>query len=304
MKRLLIGLALLGTARVEAREPGSGAAFLRIDPSARTAAMGGAFTALADDVNAIHYNPGGLAALVRREFGATHAEWLLGTKYDSLGFVQPTRFGALGLGLCRLASGGIEGRAADRSASGGFEASDTAVIVGLGRTAGLFGSGTTGLGGNLKYLESRLGPDKASTLAVDIGATHRLDGRPLSVGAAVLNLGRGMRFVDQTDPLPLTVSVGAALKVGGGLQLALDLRHEPYDRRTDLGLGTEYALLPAVTVRAGYASLTPSGAGGSPLAGLGGGFGIKQRDYRADYTLTPFGALGNAQRLSLGARFR
>ncbi len=39
------------------------------------------------------------------------------------------------------------------------------------------------------------------------------------------------------------------------------------------------------------------------LSGLGGGFGLKMGKYRADYTFTPFGALGNAQRISLGARF-
>ena len=39
------------------------------------------------------------------------------------------------------------------------------------------------------------------------------------------------------------------------------------------------------------------------LGGLGAGLGISGRSYRADYTFTPFGALGNVQRLSLGAKF-
>ncbi|MBI5242169.1 MAG: hypothetical protein HY922_00635, partial [Elusimicrobia bacterium] len=45
-------------------------------------------------------------------------------------------------------------------------------------------------------------------------------------------------------------------------------------------------------------------SGGSmPLGGFGGGFGLKFGNYRADYTFTPFGELGNAQRISLGCRF-
>ncbi len=39
------------------------------------------------------------------------------------------------------------------------------------------------------------------------------------------------------------------------------------------------------------------------LTGLGGGSGLKIGKYRADYTFTPFGVLGNAQRISLGARW-
>ena len=44
----------------------TGAAFLKIGTGARPAALGGAYTALADDVNAIYYNPGALARLQRR----------------------------------------------------------------------------------------------------------------------------------------------------------------------------------------------------------------------------------------------
>ncbi|MDI6840264.1 MAG: hypothetical protein QMD71_05385 [bacterium] len=38
-----------------------GAQFLLIAPGAKAAAMGSAFTALADDATAIYYNPGALA---------------------------------------------------------------------------------------------------------------------------------------------------------------------------------------------------------------------------------------------------
>ena len=102
--------------------------------------------------------------------------------------------------------------------------------------------------------------------------------------------------------LALTLSLGGSYRLAGAMRLALDVRHEPYDRRTDVGIGTEYALLSTLSLRAGYASLAPAGAGG-PFSGLGGGFGLKIGSYRADYTITPFGALGNAHRISLGVRF-
>jgi hypothetical protein len=104
------------------------------------------------------------------------------------------------------------------------------------------------------------------------------------------------------------LAFGTAYRLGGLLHLAVDVRHEPYDKRTEVGVGTEYALLPVFAVRAGYASQaarTISSTSSSPigLGGLGGGFGLKLGNYRADYTFTPFGELGNVQRISLGARW-
>lgn len=288
----------------------SGAAFLKIGTGARPAALGSAYTAVADDVDALYYNPGGLARLKRRDLGATHAQWLLDTKFDFVGYAHPTSLGTFGLGVTRLTAGRFEGRGADRQAVGGFTASDTAYTVGYSRvlSAPVFGNGSTSLGGNLKLLQSTLGAYSASAVAFDLGAQHRFAHRPISLGVSVLNMGQGMRFLDQTDPLPLTLAAGAAYRFGGALQLALDVRREVYDARTEVGIGTEYAFLPSLSLRAGYASgsAISSNGGGGPaavLGGMGAGIGIHMRDYRADYTFAPFGELGNVQRISLGARF-
>lgn len=277
----------------------TGAAFLKIDAGARPAALGGAYTAMADDVNALYYNPGGLPLMTRREMGATHAQWLLGSKFDAVGFAQPTRMGVFGLGLARLGTGSQEARDADGRLQGSLDAADTAYTLGFGRAV----AGRTSLGASVKYLESRIGSDRASAFALDLGVMRRFGAAPLTLGFSVLNLGRGIRFLDQVDPLPLTVSLGGAYRLAGALNLAMDLRHEPYARRSDVGIGTEYAVLGRLALRAGYATSAPAGAMDSSFAGLGGGLGLRLGDYRADYTFTPFGLLGNVQRLSLGARW-
>ncbi len=281
----------------------SGAAFLKIGTGARPTAMGGAYTALSTDINALYYNPGALSRLTQKELGATHTEWLLGTTFDFVGYAHPTANGTFGVGLTRLGTGKIEGR----SAAASFEASDTAYTVGYSRGVGDVLLGNLSLGGNIKYLQSSIAGYSAQTVAFDLGAQHQIDGRPLSLGFSVLNIGKGMKFLDQTDPLPLTFAAGAAYRFAGTLQVAFDVRHEVHDNRTDIGIGSEYALVKNFTLRAGYASSVANAAGGGGavggLTGLGGGFGLKIGKYRADYTFTPFGALGNAQRISLGARF-
>src|SRR5207302_10246043 len=52
----------------------SGAAFLKIGPGARPAAMGEAFTGVADDIHAIYWNPAGLATLRSPELTGMHME--------------------------------------------------------------------------------------------------------------------------------------------------------------------------------------------------------------------------------------
>lgn len=283
----------------------SGASFLKIGTGARPAALGGAYTAIAGDVDAMYYNPGGLAHLSKRELGATHAQWLLGTRFDFIGFAQPTAHGIFGLGVTRLASGGQEGRDANRRATGGFAAADTAYTLSYSRR--LPDMRSSSAGANFKLLRSEIGGYSAQTVAVDLGVQRRFSDKPLSLGAAVLNIGRGMKFMEQRDQLPLTLSLGAAYRIAGPLNAALDIRREIHDQRTDIGIGTEYALLPSFALRMGYASQYTGRSGGSSalgaLGGLGAGLGISRKGYRADYTFTPFGDLGNVQRLSLGARF-
>ena len=134
---------------------------------------------------------------------------------------------------------------------------------------------------------------------MDLGARHQVAGSPLALGVSVVNIGPGMKFLNQRDPLPLTLAVGAAYRLGGVFNLALDVRREVNDKRTEIGIGTEYAVLSSLSLRVGYASQSArtSGSGG------GAGLGINTRRFRADYTFTPFGQLGNVQRVSLGARW-
>jgi hypothetical protein len=304
MRRLLAlaAAALIAVPPRAAASAVSGAAFLKIGSGARPAALGEAYTAVANDVDALYYNPGGLARLERPEVGATHALWLLDTTFDFVGYAHPTPAGTFGLGVTRLATGTQEGRSADRARTSGFDASDTAVTASFGRRGPFSG---TGLGANLKYLQSRIGSYSATAFAMDFGLIRTVPGTEFSMGASVLNVGRGMRFLEQVDPLPLTFAAGAAYRFAGVLQVAVDFRHEPYDKRSTFGIGTEYALFRGISLRGGYASSVASAGGeGAPLfEGLGAGLGMRLGRYRFDYTLTPFGALGNAQRISIGARF-
>lgn len=319
MKRLrlifvfILGFAALFDFPLPARADGTGAAFLKIGMGARPTGMGNAFTAVANDINSITWNPAGLSLLNKKEFGAMHAELFADTRYDFIGYAQPLAgrtggadYGTIGFAVQYLSQGTIEGRSADRRAAGEFSGSDKVFNMAFSRR---FNSSLL-FGANLKYLNSSIENESARTFALDIGGMYRfLPG--FMAGFAVQNIGPGIKFIDQRNSLPLTLAIGAGYEIGAGLLLALDVKNRPNDNKTIVSMGTEYAVFSALSLRAGYLAAPAGSISGNGIAanifgdmsGLGAGLGLKAFGYSLDYAFMPFGELGNVQRISLGARF-
>lgn len=299
---------LLASGLAQVAVAGETAAFLKVGVGARALGMGGAHTAIANDVNAMGWNPGGLAGLSKRELGIMDAELSNDVRLDFLGYAQPLSYGTLGVGALRLSQGTIESRDASGKLNGSFTAADTALNVSYG--ARLW-SGAQ-LGGNVKVIQSQIANASAQTYAVDVGGMQQLARRGLGVpivAFAVQNLGPGMKFLDQTSQLPLTAALGLGYRLPAGLTLAVDYKHRPYSHTSEISVGTEYSLFSNFALRGGYGSAQSGGTaatsarGAAALNGVAMGFGVKVYGYSLDYAITPFGELGNVQRFSLGARF-
>ncbi len=61
----------------------AGFSFLKVTQSARTAAMGDAYTAVATDINSIYWNPAGLVHLTRPTFALSYNDWMVESKFYS-----------------------------------------------------------------------------------------------------------------------------------------------------------------------------------------------------------------------------
>lgn len=284
------------------------AAFLKIGVGARAAAMGGAYTAAADDVDAIAWNPAGLAGVQKRELGATHMELLAGTRYEFLGYAHPTSLGAFAAALSYLSHASIPGRDVNGAPTGRFDAWDGS--VGAAYAVGLAGLPGASFGAGVKYVRSELAEARAQSVAVDLGVRYEapelVGPGSLIAAAAVQNLGRGMRFLSERSRLPLTAAFGLGYRLPAGLLITIDYKHRPEALSSELSAGTEFSFIPQLALRAGYDSHIARRGGvgdSSPVRGFAAGFGIRVLDYSLDYALTPFGELGRVQRFSLGARF-
>ena len=134
---MLIGAALaLGAVASSARAAataGQAGSFLQQQPGARGAALGGARTALTDDSSSLHWNPAGLARLVKPEGAATHVTLFEDTSYDFLAGGFPVRkWGGFAGGFIRQCSGGFERRANRNEASTTFSISQSAWVSSWG----------------------------------------------------------------------------------------------------------------------------------------------------------------------------
>jgi len=281
----------------------SGAEFLRIDTDARAGAMSSAGAASASGISALNYNPAGLASMVKGEAALSHSAWYLGSSHDfaGAGFTLPGSQGwKMGLSFTRLSSGDIEGRSASRGRSGGYAAYDQAAGLALARNYGPYS-----MGGTVKYIESSIAGIKGRGYAVDLGMKRGLKGIPASVGLSVQNLGTGITYISQREKLPLSVNAGIAFMPVQGFMLNFDAKRYVYDKYTAYSVGTEYVLfggpgsMSGLSLRGGINGGARQGAAGSFSAGAG----VRVMNAELDYSMSPEGALGGIQQITLKKKF-
>jgi len=285
----------------------TGAAFLKFGVGARPVSMGSAFVAVADDANAIYWNPAGLAGLEKREISAMHTEWITDIRYDFLGYVHPaSRLGTFAGSFSYLSMGEMERRGENREKlSGGFTAYDLAVALSYSRALNQM----MNLGVNLRFIQQKIENEDAYGIAFDLGGIYKVPVKGLSLGFTLQNLGPKMKFINEPYSLPLTLTVGAGYRFVPGLTLALDVKHQLIEKRTTLSFGTEYWPFSLLALRAGYVGRLLSSIVDrrdekiGDLLGLGAGVGLRLFGYQMDYSFVPFGDLGETHRVSFSAKF-
>jgi hypothetical protein len=295
-KRLLLA-ALLALTGVSARAAET-AAFLDIGAGARYLALGSAGAALAGDVNALYWNPAGLASVDEREASASHAELSQTVRHDFLAYAQPTSVGTFAGGFTYLSQSAIEGRDALGHPAADFHAADAAVSLAFARQTDL-----ADFGGTLKAVQSHIGSAQAETVAFDLGARKRLDAWTL--GAALRNAGPGLKYDAQRNDLPLRLELGAAYKISGRHTLTAQWSNGPRGSGNDFGFGGEYAAVAGVALRAGYTtrSSLAGGSGFDAARGLTLGVGFSRKEWALDYAAVPMGELGASHRFTLSWRW-
>jgi hypothetical protein len=304
-----LALGLLAAAPMPARAGSeTGFSFLTLPAGARAAALGGAFTSVADDPSAVFWNPAGIAA--RSPVAAGGEIAVSGVHHESIQNFRQELVAAtwrkvddgLSLGFNSHYTGRLE--AADELGNplGAFGVSDFAIAAGYATTA------TSGvrLGGSIGWLSESIAGTSASTLTFSLGglyAPSALDG--LTVGLAVRNLGGSPTFPTATGGTgealsqPRTLAGGASLaNTSGTLRWLVAGELSQVDgESTEARLGLEIAPAPSLALRAGWMF-------GQDAADLTAGAGVVVGRVAFDYAFVPYhDDLGSSHRAGLTAHF-
>lgn len=277
---------------------------------ARALALSGAFVAVADDVSALFWNPGGLARIEQIEISAMHIELFFDTPYDFIGAAYPLLdWGTFALGAVRVGTEGIVMRNEQAGLIGRGEGSldRHEFLVGFGRKFPLgFKVGMT-----VKLDQQRLLGDFASGVGLDIGLLYHLPGEQfaqlsgisaidwnnLIFGFTLQNVvGSQLRINEAVDVLPLNYKAGMAYQYEHrdtfNQRFLLTGSWEKSTWRAGrLAMGLEYSILDFAALRGGISSMAWTVGAGIQYAGVG-----------LDYALSGE-ALGLSHRFSLAYRF-
>jgi hypothetical protein len=298
----------------------SGAAFLTEGADARAAGMGNAVGASADDASGVYWNPADLAGLHYRDATFTHTASYQNTFYDFLAYAQPIevrggtgrerdlapdQLGTIAVSIQYQNAGKLaEVDNTGAPTGGSFTPQDFAATIGWG--AELLRGLDAGV--SVKYVSSQI-EQSAATGAADFGARWRVQIPGTEIGyalsAAARNIGAPLKFYNQSDPLPMIITIGQALHPIHSVTVDVDV-NLPRDASPYVSCGAEWRapMTEGVTaaLRAGYDGRLSSGdLGGTTGITFGGGLGFRRFGF--DYAWTPAGALGNIQKLSLTYRF-
>ena len=219
------------------------AVFDDYQPSARARAMGGAFTAVADDINTLFYNPAGLAGsnhAVKIGFANLYNQQFTEYKTAAAGLQLPKKLGALAIGARML----------DVAFEDVTLSSEQVWSLAHGFTLQKDIHSTINLGYALNYYNLSFDGEKDdSALGIDLGVTALLHGRT-KLGFAISNLTKAkMGFENQID-LPSKLALGVAYVPYDGVTTTVEVKKD-FAADTEFMGGVEAKLFEPLAIRFG-----------------------------------------------------
>lgn len=170
----------------------AGAQELRIPVSARGLALGDGFIADVAGVEALYYNPAGIANLRSVEAYFSHLEYIADMDVNYVGAVARTRFGTIGASVDVLSIGDIIETTEEQPEGTGRIFSPNFTVVGL--SYGRFLTDVVSVGGTVKLINERILQETASGVSFDVGIQYAPGWKSLRVGLLLKNFGPDMRF--------------------------------------------------------------------------------------------------------------
>lgn len=264
-------------------EAGSnGFTLLKIEVDARAAAMGGAYTAIADDASATFWNPAGLAGATAKSFNIMyHAVFAdISQEFAAAHLLTGKHNLALSVNLLTFNDIEIRGDIPTEEPSGTTEAMNFVGMISYATY--LFEDYAVGV--NLKYLFEKYYLERASGWAIDLGVKKKNVIVGVDLGVTIQNLGKMSELKLESTPLPLIISGGLGYTVpveilGNSPLLAADIQYIK-DEDVYYRFGSQLDLFTYFVARIGWIA---GNAKNEPTFG----FGLNYSNLHLDYSYSP-----------------
>lgn len=269
--------------------------FLRSAVSVRASGLAEAYTAVADDENAILYNPAGLANIAATSFSLNHTEWLEDIRFDNLIFAYKFNYKlSAAFSFAHMWLPAIQGK--DQFGNNTNDINISSSIIQLGVAYKVHPS--MYLGAGMKYFNDKLADNSASGLAFDAGFYMYTAVRGLTFGLSAQNIGGKVKYINSRQKIPFTYRAGLAYKISRlPLNFSLDFVKST-DTENYFNFGTEYIFDNKYSIQAGNQfrqnnTFTPS---------FGAGLKIKDQ-YNLFYSFASPSELGSTHRIGIKFEF-
>ena len=294
--------------------PATTFSFLRLEPSARAASLGGAFSAIyGDDINALFYNPALLNEEMHRAISLSYLNHLGGV---NAGFIAHGRhldgLGTIGAGIRFVGWGDMTGYDELGEETEDFGASSTALTLSFARSD----DPRLRYGANIHAAFSRIESYGATAIAADAGLAYHLPESQLTLSASINNIGVVASSIGSVrDELPVDVRIGFAKRLQYvPLMISITgynlnrIGEEPAggnafgDAMRHIALGGEFQFTDAFQLRVGYNHRRHQDLkmkSRLDLAGFGAGFGIGISRIRFDYAFNSWSSLGGLHQFTV-----
>ena len=328
---VILFLSVAFTTFAQTQKTGTTAAqVLKFNVGPRAIGMGGAFTAVADDITSMYWNPGGTANIQTNEAFFNHTTLYADVRHDFAAIASNlSGFGTIGAFVSVLSMDEMLVRTEERPEGTGEFFNAGAIVLGINFSRYL--TENFAIGANLKYINESIWHMDATGFGIDIGTMYKLQVlNELRIAASISNFGTKMQLagrditqivnsgaggqnlvnanleLDKFDlPLLFRFGISADVITDGTSKLttSVDAIH-PNDHTEYINAGAEYSWNEILYLRAGYNSLFEQ----DTEKGLTLGFGIHYRiidmvKVKLDYAYQDFGRLKDVHYFSVGVNF-
>ncbi len=307
MKMLsLIGIGLFAGRWVcdaQAKGVGSSAGqFLNLIGSAKAMSMGGAGTALGNDLHGLQSNAASISGMQNPKTLLSQGLLYQDMKFSYGAYAQPTRYGVPVMEYMNVSYGDYESTNLNRMETGSQSPSSRMFGLGWSTTGSSILGNRLRLGVIARYLQSYMGNASASGSTFSIGGIYNTRFNGVTVGASVNHLGSGLKYSGESSPLPRNFRLGLSYlgqefrTINAKTSYCLDAV-APNDGTVHVLAGAEFNLYDLVSFQIGY-------VGAENIQNrLRYGIGIGVQALQLSYAVSADNSLGASHRLTIDVGF-